>query len=286
MKKTKKFILSMSAILCLSHFAGYVLAEPSKKIVKWKDDHGVTHYGDVLPSQDAGRGNALLNKDGLIVKKNESYRQSDETNIVAESANAEQVRKDSALLASYSSVEEIDLAMGRNLQTEENSLKSLQQRHIDAKNYLSKKQALLDGMLKNKKNPPAYLLDEVKAYQQKIVKIESEMTSAQNNIALIQRRFASYKTRYAELRPRNQSLSSINVNRKTLAELEGWKRDANQKLSYYLNETVKYKRSGTPVPNEVSAGIQQANQEIARADQEIAGIMANIKNSQQTFSSK
>lgn len=286
MKKTNHYFSYTSILFLLTVLAPNAMAEGAKKIVKWKDAQGVTHYGDVLPSQEAGRSNALLSKEGVVVKKNESYQQVDEANKVAESASAEQVRRDSALLASYSSVEEIDLAMGRNLQTEENSLKSLHQRLTDAQGYLKNKQAQHDTVIKNKKSPTPYLLDEIKSYRQKIAKIEADITSTENNIGLIQRRFANYKNRYAELRPRNQSLSSINVNRKTLAELEGWKRDANQRLSFYLNETVKYKRTGSPIPNEVTAGISQANQEIARADQEIASIMASIKDSQQTFSSK
>jgi len=261
-------------------------ADSAKKIVKWKDDQGVTHYGDVLPSQEAGRGNALLNKEGVVIKKNESYQQSDLTNKAADLVYAEQLRKDSALLASYSSIEEIDLALERNVQTEKNSLKVLTQRLYDAKETLKSKQSVYDSNIKNKKTPAAYLLDDIKANQQKITKTQSEITATENNIALMQTRFANYKSRYAELRPRNQALSRINVNKKTLAELELWKRQANEKLSLYLNETIKYKRSGSSIPKEINDGIDQANQEIARADQEIASIKASIKNSQETFSSR
>jgi len=286
MRKKNLRLLSLlqGCLLASTLFSAY--AEDSKKIVKWKDDKGVTHYGDMLPSQEAGRGNAVLNKEGVIIRKNESYTAINQSNKEAEIAGAEQIRKDSALLASYSSVEEIDLALERNLQAEKNALKVLRQRLTDTRDTLKNKQSLYDNLINNKKKPATYLVEEIQANQQKITKTQTEVTATENNIALMQARFASYKARYAELRPRNQALSTINVNKKTLAELELWKRQANEKLSLYLNETIKYKRTGASIPKDVNDAIDQANQEIARADQEIASIKASIKNSQETFSSR
>ena len=41
-----------------------------KKIVKWVDSKGVTHYGDKLPAQEAGRKNAEMNAQGMVLKQN------------------------------------------------------------------------------------------------------------------------------------------------------------------------------------------------------------------------
>lgn len=287
MKKLNLFSV-LTLLPCLV-FATNVQAEGTsepKKILKWTDAKGVVHYGDAIPAQEAGRSNAELNKDGVTLRRNDSFKVLSQTDQVSEAATAEQMRKDSALLASYSSEEEIDLAMARNLQAEQGGLKVLNQRLEETKKNLAQKEEKLKLVLKNGKPAPVYLQEDIQAHQQKITKTEAEIRLSQHTIAQIQKRFAGYKARYAELRPRNQSLSKINVNKKTLADLERWKSDANQKLSQYLAETVRYKRGGEPIPNHVTQGIQQANQEIARADQEISAIKANIKDSQQNFSSR
>lgn len=278
----------LTLLPCLA-FATSVLAEGAaapKKIVKWKDEKGVVHYGDALPPQDAGRGNAVLSQDGVVVRKNDSYKLLSQTDQAAEAATAEQMRKDSALLASYSSVEEIDLAMERNLQSEQGSLNVQNQRLIDTKKSLAQKEEKLNKIVKAGKPATSYLQDEVKSHRQKIAKIEADIAVTQREIQSIKSRYAGYKMRYTELRPRDLSLSKINVNKKNLAELERWKADANYRLGQYLNETKRYKRSGEPIPDHVTQGIQQANDEIFRADQEIAAIKANIKDSQQSFSSR
>lgn len=287
----KSTLLSVLITLPLVIIATHPHAEGAqtqapKKIVKWKDDKGVIHYGDALPPQEAGRGNAVLSKDGVVVRENESYKVLSQSDQVSEAATAEHMRKDSALLASYSSEEEIDLAMARNLQAEQGNLKVLNQRLIETKKNLTEKEEKLARVTKSGKPAPSYLEEEIKAHHQKIIKTEAEILATKNDIQQIQTRYAGYKARYVELRPRNQSLSTINANKKTLAELEHWKSEANQKLSYFLNETVRYKRSGEAIPNSVTEGIQQANQEIARADQEIAETKANIKSSQENFSSR
>lgn len=285
----QKSILFSCFIASLAFFVTAGYAEEGKaptKIVKWKDDKGVVHYGDALPPQDAGRGNAVLSQDGVVVRKNDSYKVLSQTDQATEATTAEQMRKDSALLASYSSEEEIDLAMERNLQAEQGNLNVLNQRLIEANKALTQKEEKLNKIVKSGKPAPSYLEDEVKIQRQKITKTEAAIVASKNDIESIKTRYAGYKARYVELRPRDSSLSKINVNRKNLAELERWKADANQRLSKYLNETKRYKRSGESIPSYVTQGIQQANDEISRADQEIATIKANIKDSQESFSSR
>lgn len=285
----QKSILFSCFIASLAFFvtAGYAEeGKAPKKIVKWKDDKGVVHYGDALPPQDAGRGNAVLSQDGVVVRKNDSYKVLSQTDQATEAATAEQMRRDSALLASYSSEEEIDLAMERNLQAEQGNLNVLNQRLIEANKALTQKEEKLNKIVKSGKPAPSYLEDEVKFQRQKITKTEAAIVTSKNDIESIKKRYAGYKARYVELRPRDSSLSKINVNRKNLAELERWKADANQRLSQYLNDTKRYKRSGESIPSHVTQGIQQANDEISRADQEIATIKANIKDSQESFSSR
>ena len=194
--------LSLAMITTHPHAEGAQTQAP-KKIVKWKDDKGIIHYGDALPPQEAGRGNAVLSKDGVVVRKNESYKVLSQGDQASETAAAERMRKDNALLASYSSEEEIDFAMARNLQAEEGRLKVLNQRLIETKKNLAQKEEKLARVLKNGKPAPSYLEEEIKAHRQKIIKTEAEMLATESDIQQIQTRYAGYKVRYAELRARN-----------------------------------------------------------------------------------
>ncbi|MEO6147251.1 MAG: DUF4124 domain-containing protein, partial [Sulfuriferula sp.] len=86
---------------------------------KWVDEHGHTHYGDTLPQQATGRANMELDKQGLTIKKNagamtpeqrqlraaELLRQQQELQV-----KTEQKQHDTALLNTYTSPAEIDLA--------------------------------------------------------------------------------------------------------------------------------------------------------------------------------
>lgn len=249
----------------------------TNKIVKWKDANGVTHYGDKLPAQDAGRGNSVLNKQGTVVKTYESFNPNANTQEI-EKVSAEQLRQDTALLASYSSVEEIELAQNRNLKSDQLALQTLQQRQADLKKNLIN----LHAKFKDKKMPP-HIIEEAKGYQAHIEKTKAEILAVEYSISQTTARFTNYKQRYLELRPRDQSLTYIKAKKKTLAELEAWKADANTRLNFYLDKALSYKRAGTNAPPHINEGIEQANKEVARADEEIAEMRATIKKSQESF---
>lgn len=269
----------MMAILLLPTSA---LAE--KRILKWTDKNGVVHYGDVLPAQASGRGNAELSRQGIVVKKTRAYK--NDAELEASKRQSDQLRRDSALLASYSSIEEIDLAMKRNIDAQKNLLSVLRFRLENAQTILDDSLKLQAAKKANGQKPSQYLADKIVMTQTQVDKSQAEIIATTNNIKRIEQRFMAYKARYAELRPRDNALATISVNTRNLSELEAWKYKANQKLNFYLEETVKYKRQGRAVPQDVVEGIQMANREIARANQQIDSIRASIRNSEETFTSK
>src|SRR5665647_1355898 len=93
-------------------------------IIKWVDEKGVTHYGDRMPVQDANRNNSVLNKQGLVVKRNQP---SALVKPEQDQASVDQQRHDRALRAAFSNEQEIDSARDRNLQTDETAIKELEQ---------------------------------------------------------------------------------------------------------------------------------------------------------------
>lgn len=251
-------------------------ASAEGKIVKWKDANGVTHYGDKLPADAAGRSNSEINKTGVIVKKNEAYNEKTDSGEV-ERANTSQSRRDSALLASYGSIEEIDLARDRNIKSDELALANLNQRLNDKRATLQKNKEKQENFLNRKKPVPNNILDDIKYNQAQIAKTQAEITAVEKNIAVTMARFASYKARYAELKPNNDKSPIIIEGKKRLAELEAKKAATQTHLNGLLKEALDAKKAGVEQPQRVSFGIQEANEEIARLNLEIMATQAKMK---------
>ena len=251
-------------------------ANAEGKIVKWKDANGVTHYGDKLPAEAAGRSNSEINKTGVVVKNNNAYDAKVDSGEV-ERTNTSQARRDSALLASYGSIEEIDLARDRNIKSDELALANLNQRLTDTRATLQKTKDKQASYVKRKRPVPSNLTDDIRYNQAQIAKTQSEMTAVEKNIAVTMARFASYKVRYAELKPNNDKSPAIIEGKKTLVELDAKKVLVKARLNGFLKQALDAKKAGVVQPKEVSLGIQQANDELARLDLEIMATQAKMK---------
>jgi len=130
---------------------------------KWVDDKGIIHYADKMPTEAVNRGHSELDKQGILIRKTEAPLTPEQMRAkVAEierqkkaaKENEELVRRDRALLASYTREEDIDLSRARALTTIEGQMQSarvygatLAKRQ---KELVEKKQAFGDGVV-----PPA-----------------------------------------------------------------------------------------------------------------------------------
>ena len=100
---------------------------------KWVDEKGVTHYTDKMPPEAVNKSNVELNKQGIPVKKTapavtpeQVKAREAEAERAQEAARQEQAqaRKDRALLDSYTTEADIELAKNRSLKIIENTLQS------------------------------------------------------------------------------------------------------------------------------------------------------------------
>ena len=265
-------------------FVIYILvfaSHASARILKWVDNKGVTHYSDKLPPQEAGRDNSVLSDQGIVVKKNDSSA-IDRTKI--DKQLVEQNRRDSALLGSYNSEEEIELARHRNTKTDEIAIEDLVKRLMSFTAYLKKNTQTTIALFKNNKKIPGALKEESIYNQSQISKIIDLITVREKSIDEIRLRFDNDKVRYAELKPRIQSLTDIKLKKKDLSGLEAWKNDTQAKLARYRDEAIYYKRTMTKTPVDLVIKIQQATDELARAEEEISVAKLAIKNKELDFS--
>ena len=250
------------------------------KIVKWVDSNGVTHYGDKLPSQEAGRDNSVLSNQGIVVKKNDPISNKTET----DKQLLEQNRRDNALLGSYNSEEEIELSRNRNTKTDETAIEALKNRIASFNLMLNKNKQTSATLLKQNKKIPEVLAQDTAYNQAEIKKMVAQIAVREKSINETRLRFDADKKRYAELKPRTQSLTDIKFKKKNLSELESWRDQAQAKLAKYREEAVYYKRATTQTPPDLVARIQQATDELARSEEEISAAKSAIKNKEQIFS--
>lgn len=192
-------LLFWAVLFASTHAA---LAANEGGIVKWVDDKGVTHYGDAIPPEYANRSNAVLNKSGRVVQKNEAFKSgtalSPDTD--QERLLAEQKRHDSVLLASYTTAQEIDLARERSTQMDEAAIKGLEQRAAGAKERLVSHEKSAATYRKQKKPVPPDLLEDINGVKGELGRIDAQIAQKRKDIENTRIRFDRDKQRFHELK--------------------------------------------------------------------------------------
>ena len=177
------------------------------KMYKWVDDKGTTHYGETIPPEYANKDRTELNKAGRVVDKKEvltpeerrAKELEDARKREDEEAAVEQKRRDKALLNTYSSVKEIDLARTRNLQQVEARLNSINSQIKMAGDNLAGLQKEADGYTSASKQIPASLQEDLQESQARLNKLKQDMEKSRAEKATVEARYDAEKTRYKEL---------------------------------------------------------------------------------------
>jgi Domain of unknown function (DUF4124) len=189
----RTIFLLAAAVFALS---GNAFAD-GKKIVKWVDSKGVTHYGDKLPAQEAGRKNAEMNAQGMVLKQNNLPVSKGD---VANQQKLELERKDKILLASYTKTEEIDLARDRNLQMDLAAVQSLEQQKISAETRAARNNKTAEGFKARNKPVPPYLVEELKLSKSESTSIDKQLTQRKLAMEATKERYAEEKIRFIALK--------------------------------------------------------------------------------------
>lgn len=196
----------MRVLLCIMIFG---LAVPAQAAMyKWVDAQGHTHYGDTLPQQATGRANVELDKQGLAIKKNagaltpeqRQQRAVEQARLQQElQAKTEQKRRDTALLNTYTTPAEIDLARDRNLEQAKLTINGsqVQLRQLRAR------QAQLDQRMaasaQGKRPVPAHITEAHDANAREIARLENTIAQKRKEMTDTRAKFDADKARFIEL---------------------------------------------------------------------------------------
>lgn len=183
---------TMISLLLAAGLAAGVAAPAAAALQKCVDDKGKTYYYDrVAPPECQGKPTTQMTNKGVVVKKTEGALSTEQQKAKEEEAlqskadaqkRKDELRRDKALLNTYTSEKEIDLAMNRNLEPISVAIKSIEPRLKNAEDKLAKT-----------KDPDA---------EQEVQRLKAEIALKEKEREKIRLRFESDKQRYRELTQR------------------------------------------------------------------------------------
>ncbi|MCB5188785.1 DUF4124 domain-containing protein [Methylobacillus caricis] len=187
------FALAISSSMLLSAAEN----KPAGKIIKWVDENGVTHYGDTIPPQYAGKPSTNINSRGMPQRDHVDKSVGNEVNTNKET---EQSRRDRTLQSVYSSEQEIDLARDRNLQMDQVMLEGLEQRKLSASSRLQNLKQSAADLGKRNKPIPEELKKDIKDVNLEIGKIDEQIVERKQHMDATRQRFDNDRKRFTELK--------------------------------------------------------------------------------------
>lgn len=193
-------------------FLGISFSFPaSAKLYKWVDENGTTHYGETVPPEYANQDRSELNKAGRVIKKQEvltpeersversAKEQAEAKKLEEAQAALERKRRDRALIDTYSSPDEIDLARKRNLQQIELRINGINANIKRANDNLLGLQKEADTYTSANRTIPQSLQEDLQEAQVRLDKLKKDMEKPQAERAAMEARYDADKARYKEL---------------------------------------------------------------------------------------
>jgi hypothetical protein len=174
---------------------------------KWVDEKGVTHYSDSMPPDAVNKANTELSKQGIPIRKTDpavtpEQRRAREAEVERQRETAKQqdetARRDRALLDSYTTESDIDLAKERSLRTVDAALKSAQAYTAQLnkrKTELTASKAALAG-----KPVPLALERDLAATESELARQADFIASKQKELVTVAARYDADKTRWQAIK--------------------------------------------------------------------------------------
>jgi PAS domain-containing protein len=177
-------------------------------LYKWTDERGIVHYSDQLPADAINRASFQLNRQGLTIKKTDQARPvvqripktENDAQLLrqAERDRLLATRRDRALLESYTSENEIDLAKSRAVATIDGQVQSAQA-------FIAQMQGRRDELESKKatyspRPVPGSIQREIETIDGEVARQNEFVAAKQKESASVAARYDADKQRFRELR--------------------------------------------------------------------------------------
>ena len=189
----------------------FVCVQPSSAALKrCVDDEGKSHYyNKQLPPECEDKASVEMNKQGVVMgrieaKLAEQPKEDKAALIAAEQKLDEVKRRDTVLLNTYTSEEEIDLARERNVHPIELTIVGVEKRLEIAKTRLKDLINQAKQAAQAKSPTLAGIKKEIIPVQKEAQNLQQEIKNNQQRIAHIENQFGLDKKRFIELMAQKQ----------------------------------------------------------------------------------
>ena len=191
------FAIALCVILTAAHGALY----------RWVDDKGQVQYSDTPPLKEkravqlSNRGLVLKKLDGPLTSEQQKAREVDEARKRTEDAKAlEQRRQDSALLQSFTTVQEIDMKRDREIQALEIGIANLREQERMIGVRLAEDRRRSELFDRSKKPVPDAVKEDIVRGEAERKTIEDEIKRRNDDIVATRAKYEALKKRYVGLR--------------------------------------------------------------------------------------
>jgi hypothetical protein len=205
-----RVIRTLVSLTIAAALAGPAIAQQKPKpgasrpvMYKCVDDRGKIYYSDKF-TPECGQIEEM-NRQGRVVKKHETVKPAVAAKPAEEEQRgrkelAERQRRDRALIATYTSEEEIDLARDRSLAIPLQAIKTAENRLAKANSQLFDLKSEANRLAGQEKAIPPYLLEEIDVKLKEIPELEDEFQEKKSYAESVRAKYEADKLRYRELK--------------------------------------------------------------------------------------
>jgi hypothetical protein len=175
------------------------------QMYRWVDGNGRVHYSDTLPQTYQKSGAAEMNKQGMVVRRTQSEaerqaeieRQAEQLKI--ERQQAEQARLDRALMATYTSEAEIDLARDRALEHHKLAIRGAETRAKAVDANLDELRARISAIEKSGRPVSPDLQNQLAQTRKESLELKRTILNNEDAMLQVREKYEADKMRFRQL---------------------------------------------------------------------------------------
>jgi hypothetical protein len=189
------------SLIVLAACMGTVQAQ----MYRWVDGNGRVHYSDTLPQNYQQTGAAEMNKQGTVVRRTQSEaerraeieRQAERLKL--ERQQAERARLDRALIATYTTEAEIDLARDRALEHHKLAIRGAETRAKAVDTNLSELRSRIASIEKSGRPVSPELQSQLSQVYKESLDLKRTILNNEEAMEKVREKYAADKARFREL---------------------------------------------------------------------------------------
>jgi TolA-binding protein len=175
------------------------------QMYRWVDGNGRVHYSDTLPQNYQKSGTAEMNKQGLVIRRTQSEaermaeiaREAEQLKI--ERQKAEQARLDRALLATYTTEAEIDLARDRALEHHKLAIRGAETRAQAVEANLAELRTRISNIEKSGRPVSPDLQSQLAQIHKESLELKRTILNNEDAMLQVREKYEADKRRFREL---------------------------------------------------------------------------------------